>query len=93
MDGAKMNDSKLNSLIITIAESCPKLRELEHWQIDENRGSCKQIIISRDKKGAVQWKVQAPPAWYVLFYCRALLDLIYVSYCSFGFESIVDEFD
>jgi hypothetical protein len=91
--GAKMNRRKLNALILKIAEACPRLRQLEHWQIDEKRGCCKQIVIGRDVNG-VEWTIQTLPARCVLFTLGfAFGTLIHKYSRSLGFDSIMDEFE
>ena len=46
----------LETFIAEIAQACPKLREIEHWEEDEDR----RIIIERDDSG-IRWSVQSPP--------------------------------
>lgn len=59
IDIATMNDRKLDAIVLKLAEVCPRLCELDHWEVD-NWNYNKQIIISRDGKD-VKWMVKAPP--------------------------------
>ena len=60
--GSMMTDEELNETIQEVARTCPKLQQIEHWQIDDNRGCCKWIVIKR-RGPNVSWGIESPPLW------------------------------
>jgi hypothetical protein len=61
MQGSMMTEEQLDEIIQEITRACPKLREIEHWQIDDNRGCCKWIVVRRTGV-KVSWSIESPPS-------------------------------
>jgi hypothetical protein len=61
IDKGTGNNSKMDAIILKLADLCPKLRELAHWEFGNYN---QHIIISRDGK-EVKWKIQASSTTYV----------------------------
>jgi hypothetical protein len=60
VDTSAIDNDMLGDIIRKVANSCPKLQEFPHWEIDSIELTTKLITIRRDEK-QITWNIRVPP--------------------------------